>query len=61
MACHPDVNDAAFPQFNDDEDEEGTEEQIMGLQYVAGPDLAGMVVDACPDGLLREGSPGLLR
>ena len=53
MACHTEVNDAAFPQFNDDEDEDGTEEQIMGLQYVAGPDLAGMVVD--------EGSPGLRR
>ena len=37
----------------DDEDEDGTEGQIMGLQYVAGPDLAGMVED--------EGSPGLLR
>ena len=61
MAYHPEVYDVAFPQFNDDEDEERTEEQIMGLQYVAGPYLAGMVVDACPDGLSREGSPGLLR
>ena len=53
MACHTEVNDAAFPQFNDDEDEERTEEQIMGLQYVAGPYLADMVVDEGYLGLLR--------
>ena len=45
MACHPEVHDVGCSQFNDGEDEERTE------QDAAGPDLTGVFVDACPDGL----------
>ncbi len=52
MTCHSEVHDAALSQFNDDENEDGAEEQIVGLQDIASPDLIGVVVD--------EGSPTLL-
>ena len=38
------MDDAAGAQLNDDEYEDGTEEDVMGLKKVAGPDLAGVVV-----------------
>jgi len=53
VAGHPEVHDAAVLQFNDDENEDGAEEQVVGLEDITGPDLAGVVVD--------EGSPALLR
>ena len=61
MTCHPEVHDAAISQFNDYENEKRTEEYIVSLQDIASPDLTGVIVDACPDGLPREGSPTLLR
>ena len=53
MVRYPKVHDAAVLQFNDDENEDGAEEQVVGLEDITGPDLAGVVVD--------EGSPALLR
>ena len=52
MTCHPEVHDAACAQFNNDEYEERME------QDVAGPDLTGVVVDACPGPF---GCPGKVR
>jgi hypothetical protein len=61
MTCHPEVHDAAISQFNDYVNEKRTEEYIVSLQDIGSSDLTGVIVDACPDGLSREGSPTLLR
>ena len=45
------MHNAAGLEFDDDKDEEGTKEGIIGLKEVAGPDLVGMVP--------QEGGPGL--
>jgi hypothetical protein len=61
MTCHPEGHEATIAQFNDDENEKRTEEYIVSLQAIGSPDLTGVMVDAGPDGLSREGSPTLLR
>ncbi len=45
------MDDAARAEFGDDERKERPEEQVMDLEEVAGPDVAGMVA--------QEGSPRL--
>jgi hypothetical protein len=45
------MNDAPRAELGDEEGEERTEEHVMDLQEVAGPDAAGVI--------LEEGWPGL--
>ena len=44
------MQDATGLEFDDEEDEEGTEEEVMDDSEVAGPDASGLV--------LEEGAPG---
>ena len=46
------VDHAARFELDDDKDEQGAEESIVGLHEIASPDLAGMVA--------QKGGPGLL-
>ena len=50
---HGKVNDAARFELDDDKDEQGAEEGIVGLHEIASPDLAGIVA--------QKGGPGLIR
>ena len=49
--CHRNVDDPARVQFDDNENVDGSEEQIVGRGEVTTPDLPGVV--------LQESGPGL--
>ncbi len=49
---HGKVDHAARSELDDDKDEHGAEEEIVGLHEIASPDLAGMVA--------QKGGPGVL-
>ena len=51
MVCHAEVDDTTRAELDDDEDEHGAEEEVVGLEEVAGPDVTGVAGD--------EGGPGL--
>ncbi len=51
VARHGEVDDASGLEFDDDEDEDGAEQGIVGLEEVAGPDVVGVVTEECGPGL----------
>jgi hypothetical protein len=57
-ACRCGEHDVACGQFDEHEREDGAEEQVVGLQEIASPDVAGMVSQkrgpALPSGRLRS-------
>ena len=51
-SCHPEMHQATRLQLHDNEDKDSAEEEVIGLQEIAGPDILGMVA--------HKGRPGLL-
>ena len=54
------MHDSAGTQLDDDEDEHGAKEEIVGLEEVTGPDLAGVVAQKSRPVLARRTSPSHL-
>jgi len=46
------MQQATRAQLDDDKDKDGTEEQVMGLEKVNGPDVIGVIAKECGPRLL---------